>query len=150
MVTGDSAAEHADIDGIKISLSLLFLLFLNLLFLTYFFECSFLTVNDPDFWKKVLPDLVTPDTMLERMDNGSLLDERGETICKYMEDLEKMMDGFLDLARRNQLPDRERAICMKLLLKLTLKDTVFEAMDRTTAKNWLKEVGPRFLSIFHK
>jgi superfamily II DNA/RNA helicase len=42
MFTGDSAKEHAEID-----------------------------VNDPDFWKKVLPDLVTPDLMLERLKDDS-------------------------------------------------------------------------------
>lgn len=38
-----------------------------------------------------------------------------------MKDLSQMMDGMLDLNRRNQLPDRERAICLKLLLRITLK-----------------------------
>ena len=38
-----------------------------------------------------------------------------------MKDLSQMMDGMLDLNRRNQLPDRERAICLKLLLRVTLK-----------------------------
>ena len=42
-------------------------------------------------------------------------------IEKYMKDLSQMMDGMLDLNRRNQLPDRERAICLKLLLRITLK-----------------------------
>jgi hypothetical protein len=37
LFTGASSAEHADID-----------------------------VNDPDFWRKVLPDLVTPDMMQVR------------------------------------------------------------------------------------
>lgn len=44
-----------------------------------------------------------------------------EGIEKYMKDLSQMMDGMLDLNRRNQLPDRERAICLKLLLRVTLK-----------------------------
>jgi hypothetical protein len=73
--TGDSAMEHAEID-----------------------------VNDPDFWKKVLPDLVTPDIMLERLSDDTLLDEGGEpdrdAIDKYIKDLSQMMDGMLDLNRR--------------------------------------------------
>ena len=44
-----------------------------------------------------------------------------DSIEKYMKDLSQMMDGMLDLNRRNQLPDRERAICLKLLLRITLK-----------------------------
>jgi hypothetical protein len=38
MFTGDSSLEHAQID-----------------------------VNDPDFWKKVLPDMINPDTMIDRL-----------------------------------------------------------------------------------
>lgn len=30
-------------------------------------EHAEIDVNDPDFWKKVLPDLVTPDSLLERL-----------------------------------------------------------------------------------
>ena len=67
LFTGELAMEHAEID-----------------------------VNDPDFWKKVLPDLVTPDTMLERLADGSLMsndeDDR-DAIEKYMKDLNQMMEG---------------------------------------------------------
>ena len=35
---------------------------------------------------------------------------------------------------RNQLPDRERAICMKLLLRLTLKEDVFGEAERDQAQ----------------
>ena len=109
MFTGDSAKEHAEID-----------------------------VNDPDFWKKVLPDLVTPDIMLERLTDDSLIDEEDETnrdnVEKYMKDLAQMMEGMLDLSRRNQLPERERAVCLKLLLRLTLKDEVFDDYERAQAQ----------------
>ena len=46
MFTGESSMEHAEID-----------------------------VNDPDFWKKVLPDLVTPDIMFERLTDDSLCED---------------------------------------------------------------------------
>ena len=46
MFTGESSLEHAEID-----------------------------VNDPDFWKKVLPDLVTPDIMFERLTDDSLCED---------------------------------------------------------------------------
>ena len=68
MFTGDSAKEHAEID-----------------------------VNDPDFWRKVLPDLVTPDIMLERLSDDSLVDEEDpdnrDAVEKYMKDLAQMMEG---------------------------------------------------------
>ncbi len=70
MFTGDSAKEHAEID-----------------------------VNDPDFWRKVLPDLVTPDIMLERLSDDSLVDEEDpdnrDAVEKYMKDLAQMMEGKL-------------------------------------------------------
>ena len=52
----------------------------------------------------MLPDLVTPDIMLERLSDDTLQeaedpDDR-EAIEKYMRDLTQMMDGMLDLNRR--------------------------------------------------
>lgn len=109
--TGESSKEHAEID-----------------------------VNDPDFWKKVLPDLVTPDLMLERLKDDSIMedDDGGrEAIDKFMKDLNNMMEGMLDLNRRNQLPERERAVCMKLLLRMTLKEEVFDDDERDKAHEYL-------------
>jgi hypothetical protein len=125
LFTGDSAKEFAEID-----------------------------VNDPDFWKKVLPDLVTPDTMFERLNDDSLLlieDEEGNgphhhqiphrhMIDKFMKDLSQMMDGMLDLSRRNQLPDHERAICLKLLLRMTLQEDIFEEHERLQAQDWMSMI----------
>jgi hypothetical protein len=137
MFTGDSAMQHAEID-----------------------------VNDPDFWKKVLPDLVTPDMMLDRLrDLLPSTKERGagnnagneeedeeadsedederddgmdpEVMDKFMADMTQMMDGILDLQRRGQLPDRERSLCMKLLLRMTLRPDVFEMNQLNTAQDWL-------------
>jgi hypothetical protein len=112
MFTGDSAREHAEID-----------------------------VNDPDFWKKVLPDLVTPESMLERLKDDSLEhddEENRENIDKFMKDLSQMMEGMLDLSRRNQLPEHERAVCLKLLLRVTLKDELFDEDEIYLAKDWLQ------------
>jgi hypothetical protein len=114
MFTGESAKEHAEID-----------------------------VDDPDFWKKVLPDLVTPDTMLERLGNDDDLkntscdDEDREIVEKFMKDLAQMMDGMLDLSRRSQLPEHERAICFKLLLQLTLNPEIFTEEEIEQANDWL-------------
>ena len=101
--------------------------------------------TDPDFWRKVLPDLVTPDTMLKRLASEDLADEededqRQDLVEKFMRDLTQMMDGMLDLHRRGQLPDRENAICQKLLLRISLKDDVFDESDRARATEWLSMV----------
>ena len=58
------------------------------------------------------------DELVEEDEDGGL---NRDGVDKYMKDLTQMMDGMLDLNRRNQLPDRERAICLKLLLRITLK-----------------------------
>jgi hypothetical protein len=118
LFTGDTATEFADVD-----------------------------VNDPDFWKKVLPDLVTPDTMLQRLsdpefeadedDDDDVYTTRMPATKKYINDLSKMMEGILDLQRRGQLPERERGVCMKLLLQITLKEEVFDFHQRTAAQEWL-------------
>ena len=47
---------------------------------------------------------------------------------------------MLDLNRRNQLPDRERAVCAKLLLRVTLKDDLFDDLERSQVGEWLSVV----------
>lgn len=42
-------------------------------------EHAEIDVNDPDFWKKVLPDLVTPDIMFERLSDESLCEDEVRT-----------------------------------------------------------------------
>eukprot|EP01035_Chromulina_nebulosa_P019284 gene19284-25143_t len=131
LFTGDLAMEHAEID-----------------------------VNDPDFWKKVLPDLVTPNSMMERLkdeifaiknsnSNSEYQDDydedeervaQSETIEKFMKDLKQMIEGMLDLHRRNQLPDQQRDICLKLLLRISLKEDVFSDRDISQVKEWLSTI----------
>ena len=112
LFTGDSAQEFADID-----------------------------VNDPDFWKKVLPDLVTPDSMLQRLKSefSSVDDDDCEELAeKFMADMDQLMLGILDLQRKNTLPDRERGVIMKLLLRLTINnEDFFTETDNLKAQEWL-------------
>ena len=125
LFTGGGAIEHAEID-----------------------------VNDPNFWKKVLPDLVTPDIMLDRFkeviprergsddedDKDDDDNEASAAVNKFMSDMAQMMDGILDLKRRGQLPDRERNISMKLLLRMTLRPEVFDGRQNALAQSWLTEL----------
>jgi superfamily II DNA/RNA helicase len=51
-------------------------------------ETAEIDVNDPDFWKKVLPDLVTPDMMIERLSDLQIpikRDGRGRKKKKVVE-----------------------------------------------------------------
>jgi SNF2 family DNA or RNA helicase len=95
-------------------------------------------VNDPDFWSKVLPDLVTPDSLLTRMD---IMNEENEENKfdkkKFVKDLHSMMDGVLDLSMRGTLPDRDRQICMDLLLRFSLNEQIFTEKERVKANEWL-------------
>lgn len=45
-------------------------------------EHAEIDVNDPDFWKKVLPDLVTPDIMFERLSDESLCEDEVRTYVR--------------------------------------------------------------------
>lgn len=102
MFTGDTAMEHAEID-----------------------------VNDPDFWKKVLPDLVTPEMMLttlnqlskmgkqlakdeddEEEEDEALNSELAKECSKYFNDITQMMEGIMDLQRRykSKLTKEERRV----------------------------------------
>lgn len=138
LFTGGSSMEHAEID-----------------------------VNDPNFWKKVLPDLVTPDIMLDRFkdvvpkqadsDDDDRDDEMevSEKVLKFMGDMAQMMDGILDLKRRGQLPDRERNMSMKLLLRMSLRPEIFDDQHNCIIQAWLTELegsrrrGARYAFCIH-
>ena len=114
MFTGNSSTEFAEID-----------------------------VNDPDFWKKVLPDLVTPGMMLQKFEDMKDLndeidgpeDKGFHLIEKFMKDMHQMMNGILDLQRRGQLPDHEKATCVQLLLKITIRK-IFNQKHQDQAQTW--------------
>merc|ERR1711871_1060301 len=107
--TGDSATEFAEVD-----------------------------VNDPDFWRKVLPDLVTPDMMILRLDElPNDICSESEEVFKYFKDLKVMMEGILDLNRRGSLPDLEKATTITLLLRITLKYDVFGEKNISESRVWL-------------
>lgn len=78
--------------------------------------------------------------MLERLSDDALNEDDEdyrELAEKFMKDLSQMMTGMLDLDRRKQLPDRERAVCQKLLLRVTLKEDVFDDNEIALAQQWL-------------
>jgi len=106
-------------------------------------------VNDPDFWKKVLPDLVTPETMHNRLqeieaeddqDDGSdspgAKDRRRSMTMKarkFVADLDALNSAMLDLDRRGMLGDQERGVCVAIMLAITLRDRVFLQHEREAA-----------------
>jgi hypothetical protein len=106
LFTGASSAEHADID-----------------------------VDDPDFWKKVLPDLVTPEMMKSRLENDSLEDNE-EAVKAYFKDLQTMVEGMRNLMGKNQLPERERTATIHLLLQVSLRESIFNDAQRAQAEEW--------------
>merc|ERR1711871_381889 len=118
-------------------------------------------VNDPNFWTKVLPDLVTPEMMIcrlkefedavkehEKLDEELQVDDDGEPILavseasakKFMKDLKQMMDGLFDLKSRGQLPEREKDQCMQLLLNIQTKDVIFSEDNISKASKWYNKL----------
>jgi hypothetical protein len=49
------------------------------------------------------------------------------------------MEGMMDLSRKNQLPDHERGVCLKLLFRITLLMDIFDEDE---------EIGIDFLSFY--
>jgi superfamily II DNA or RNA helicase len=101
-------------------------------------------LNDPDFWKKVLPDLVTPEMMLQRLldfkEVDSSLTGRTAFCSKFMKDMSQMMNGILDLQRRGHLPENEKATCATLLLRLSMKEELLSKTQLNEAKIWLSVI----------
>lgn len=101
-------------------------------------------LNDPDFWKKVLPDLVTPEMMLQRLIGFKEIDtsptDRTAFCTKFMKDMSQMMNGILDLQRRGHLPENEKATCATLLLRLTMKEELLSKTQLNEAKIWLSVI----------
>ena len=64
-------------------------------------------------------------------------DHSEDNTAKFINDMEQLIDGMLDLKRRGQLPDRERTVAMKLLLRITLKENYFDGTFLQTAASWL-------------
>ena len=56
-------------------------------------------------------------------------------IEKFMKDMHQMMNGILDLQRRGQLPDHEKATCVQLLLKITIRK-IFNQKHQDQAQTW--------------
>lgn len=187
-------------------------------------------VDDPDFWQKVMPDFVTPEIMLSKLDELSEAIEGGpkkgpgrgrgrgrkkkddgeekkdtddptekkETECeaedvitegkllgqydgdipvegdgegdgdeidedddgnkddkrktqplsrtntrkvhKFMSDLKSMMDGILEEAEDDSLPNSEKVVCQKLLLTISVKEMIFSEEERHLARVLLKRL----------
>jgi superfamily II DNA/RNA helicase len=106
-------------------------------------DAAEIDVNDPDFWKKVLPDLVTPESMQEayqtQFEGATEPAKQGE-IRKYFKDLSQMMKGLLDLNSRGTLPDKEKEVCMNLLLLISINESMFSEKDRVQANTWLAAI----------
>lgn len=180
-------------------------------------------VDDPDFWQKVMPDFVTPEIMLSKLDElseaieggpkkgpgrgrgrkkkeegeekkdtedqvekdengGETIYENGELnngkdkesaeevngddddiedddddddekklkqplsrtntrrVHKFMSDLKSMMDGILEEAEDDSLPNSEKAVCQKLLLTISVKELIFTEEQRHLARMLLKRL----------
>ena len=59
---------------------------------------------------------------------------------KFTKDMKTMMNGILDLERRGSLPDLEKASTVKVLLRLTMKEDIFDGKLLGNAQVWLSSL----------
>ncbi len=91
-----------------------------------------LDVNDPNFWQKVLPDLVTPAILLSRLEEGKL--EMGKSAAKnYFKDVEKMFSSMLAQQQRGTLSNDERNTAVQVLVRISLKTDIFSPQQLNSA-----------------
>ncbi len=91
-----------------------------------------LDVNDPNFWQKVLPDLVTPAILLSRLEEGKL--ETGKSAVKnYFKDVEKMFSNMSAQQQRGSLSNDERNTAVQLLVRISLKADIFSPQQLNSA-----------------
>jgi len=170
-------------------------------------------VDDPNFWQKVMPDFVTPQIMIDKLDELSMQidgkkavkgrgrrgrkrkqqdpseeetnedgeekvedadaqenddEEKGEKsddgndedndektkprgkvtlsrtsqrkVHKFISDLKSMMDGILEEAEDDSLPSGDKQACQKLLLTISVKESLFNEEQRHLARSLLKRL----------
>ncbi len=91
-----------------------------------------LDVNDPNFWQKVLPDLVTPAILLSRLEEAKL--ETSKTAAKnYFKDVEKMFSSLVAQQERGSLSNDERNAAVNLLVHISVKVGIFSPQQINSA-----------------
>ena len=66
-------------------------------------EYAQVDVNDPDFWRKVLPEAITPAELAEKLNGLPLNDFAGADA--FIKEAEGALKGILDLRQSGKLPD---------------------------------------------
>ncbi len=91
-----------------------------------------LDVNDPNFWQKVLPDLVTPAILMSRLDEGKLEPSKS-AVKNYFKDVEKMFSNMLAQQERGTLSNDERNRTVNLLVHISVKTDIFSPQQLNSA-----------------
>jgi len=94
------------------------------------------SVDDPEFWKKVMPDMISCDDMLKRLKTLDPENETEETMDLFFEDMKRLMKQIQKLEKRNHLPSTEREKINKILLQITVREDDFDKKIRVQATKW--------------
>lgn len=121
-------------------------------------------VDDPLFWQKVMPDFVTPEILMNKISEMEEAFEKpvkgrpkkgkksGDTDAKglsrgnqrkvneFMTDLKGVMEDIFEQDREGTLPSSEKVSCQTLLLTISVKETMFNEIQRSTAKKLLQRL----------
>ncbi|CAN0131795.1 unnamed protein product, partial [Ascophyllum nodosum] len=97
------------------------------------------SLEDPDFWRKVMPDVMSPESMVSKLDelenkenDGTITDEEKDT---FMEDLRLMVTGL-----RKFVDEDEREKGVQLLVRVTCKRELFTEEQCAQGKRWELEL----------
>jgi superfamily II DNA or RNA helicase len=91
-----------------------------------------LDVDDPNFWQKVLPDLVTPFLLIQRLEDGE--PEQSTAAARvFYKDLEKMVKGLMVAQSKGTLDPAEQEQAVQLLVQVSVKTDVFDCSQAAGA-----------------
>ncbi|CAM9872438.1 unnamed protein product, partial [Ectocarpus sp. 13 AM-2016] len=97
------------------------------------------SLEDPDFWRKVMPDVMTPDSMVTKLDTFEGMAEDAvtqEDKDAFMKDLGVMVMGL----RKSNDDEGEREKGVQLLVRVTCKREWFSEEQCSKAKKWELEL----------
>eukprot|EP00501_MAST-03F_sp_TOSAG23-6_P001476 GSMAST32.ASY1.ANO1.1534.1 assembled CDS len=99
-------------------------------------------VDDPDFWSKVLPNMLSADGLLARLNDGSMASEPTATRNLFLEEVEELaQEQTSDDEGATPGPSaHETEVACSLLLQISTMRTSFTERQRETAEGWLAEL----------
>ena len=95
-------------------------------------------LHDPDFWRKLMPDMISPEMLLDRLETLGKEEEEGleERSEAFMGDLVKMTASLCDRQDAGRLGEEDKHAALTLLLRVSMREDLFNGAERKTAEAW--------------